>query len=164
MRCVGSCAVGVQPYRTESKLANVSDLIRDRASRGQITAEIAKCEVLCNCHQRHTISAKPAHYKLGPSTRGPSWRVAANRRNAAFVLERLKVASCVDCGVADPLVLQFDHRPGQSKVMDVGRFISSGSALRLLAAELVKCDVRCANCHRRRTAAELHWFRAVTEA
>jgi hypothetical protein len=74
--------------------------------------------------------------------------VAANRRNAAFVLERLAAASCVDCGVADPLVLQFDHRPGQIKVMDIGRFISSGSALRLLAAELVKCDVRCANCHR----------------
>jgi hypothetical protein len=46
----------------ESKLANISDLIRERASRGQLAAEIAKCEVLCaNCHQRHTISAKPAH-------------------------------------------------------------------------------------------------------
>jgi hypothetical protein len=26
-----------------------------------------------------------------------------------------------------------------------------------LQAEIAKCDVRCANCHRRRTAASLGW-------
>jgi hypothetical protein len=26
--------------------------------------------------------------------------------------------------------------------------------------ELSKCDVRCANCHRRRTARDFKWFRA----
>lgn len=135
---------------------------REGESKSRLTAEMAKCEVLCaNCHQRHTTFAKGAHYKLVQSTRGPSWRLAANRRNAAYVLERLFAASCQDCRLADPMVLQFDHRPGEIKVKDIAWFISSGSALRHLAEELLKCDVRCANCHRRSTATDRGWFRAL---
>lgn len=149
----------------QAKLANVSEMIQEGVSKSRLAAEIAKCEVLCaNCHQRHTISARRAHYKIVASTRGPSWRLAANRRNGGYVLKRLSTASCVDCGLTDPLVLQFDHRAGEVKVKDIGWFISSGSALRHLAAELLKCDVRCANCHRRRTAIERGWFRALASA
>ena len=64
--------------------------------------------------------------------------------------------------LADPLVLQFDHRPGEARVKDIGWFISSGRRVGLLVAELAKSDVRCANCHRRRTAEERSWFRART--
>ena len=58
-------------------------------------------------------------------------------------------STCLDCGVADPLVLQFDHR--SPKTRDIGWFVSSGSPAQRVAEELEKCDVRCANCHRRRT-------------
>jgi hypothetical protein len=144
-----------------SKLANVSDLIRVGGSLARLEAEIARCEDLCaNWHQRHTIRAKPAHYKVSASASAPSWRVKANSRNATIVLEHLRGAKCVDCGVSDPLVLQFDHRPGQSKLKDIGWFVSSGSRASLLLDELARCDVRCANCHRRRTAQQLGWFRA----
>jgi hypothetical protein len=127
----------------------------------RLQAEIAKCEVLCaNCHQRHTITGKTAHYKTVASTLGPSWRRAANRRNAALVLEHLRSAACVDCGITDGLVLQFDHRPGAGKVNDIGWYVSSGTRPGLLVEEIARCDVRCANCHRRRTALALAWFRA----
>jgi hypothetical protein len=33
----------------------------------------------------------------------------------------------IAAGNADPLVLLFDHRPGEAKEKDVGCFISSGS-------------------------------------
>jgi hypothetical protein len=88
------------------------------------------------------------------------WRQKANHRNAALVLEHLTSAACIDCAIADPLVLQFDHRPGEIKVKDIGWFVSSGSRMGLLLDELAKCDVRCANCHRRRTAQGRGWFRA----
>lgn len=75
-----------------SKLGNIGQMIRDCVSKAPLATDIAKCEVLCaNCHQRHTISSKLAHYKLGALRHGPTWRVAANRRNAAFVLEWLAV-------------------------------------------------------------------------
>jgi hypothetical protein len=88
----------------------------------------------------------------------PSFRLAANVRNARLVLERLANATCLDCGEADALVLQFDHRG--EKIHDIGWFVSSGSPARRVADELDKCDVRCANCHRRRTAKVRGWFRA----
>ena len=144
-----------------SKSGNISEMIRAGTSVRRLQAEIAKCEVLCaNCHQRHTITGKTAHYKTVASTLGPSWRQAANQRNAALVLQHLRSEACVDCGIADPLVLQFDHRPGAGKVKDIGWYVSSGSRMSLVIAEMSRCDVRCANCHRRRTAQAGAWFRA----
>jgi hypothetical protein len=59
--------------------------------------------------------------------------------------------------VADPLVLQFDHR--EQKASDIGRLVGNGCASKRLADALAKCDIRCANCHRRRTAEASGWFR-----
>jgi hypothetical protein len=64
---------------------------------------------------------------------------------------------CVDCGEADPLVLHFDHRDPVSKRATL-RFMSQRAfAWPTLEAEIAKCDIRCANCHRRRTAAQFNW-------
>ncbi len=60
---------------------------------------------------------------------------------------------CVDCGEADPIVLEFDHVRG-SKREEVTRMINRGLALSTIQAEIEKCDVRCANCHRRKTTRE----------
>ena len=58
---------------------------------------------------------------------------------------------CVDCGEDDPRCLDLDHRPGVQKVMSVAEMISTGQALERVLHELTKCDVRCANCHRKAT-------------
>lgn len=71
-------------------------------------------------------------------------------RNQAFVLEYLGVHPCVDCGEADPVVLEFDHVQG-AKDGNIADQLSSWSLARLLR-EIEKCEVCCANCHRRRTA------------
>ena len=142
-----------------TKSANLSDMIANGVSLAYLRTEIAKCEVLCaNCHQRRTILSKSAHYKVMASTAVPGFRLAANLRNSRLVLERLAKSACIDCGIVDWLVLQFDHRG--EKTRDIGWFVSSGSPARRVADELDKCDVRCANCHRRRTAAARGWFRA----
>jgi hypothetical protein len=56
---------------------------------------------------------------------------------------------CIECGEDDPVVLEFDHLGG--KLFDVGRAISDRSWDSILE-EIAKCEVVCANCHRRRTA------------
>lgn len=63
---------------------------------------------------------------------------------------------CIDCGESDIRVLEFDHRDASTKSMAVGQMIGrrSWSAIR---TEIAKCDVRCANCHRKRTAAQRAW-------
>jgi hypothetical protein len=146
-----------------TKTANICDMIHFRVSPSRIFLEIAKCEVLCaNCHQRYTTTQRLVHYKLAFAEDGQiefsSARTAADRRNIRIVLERLGEAACVDCGLADPLVLQFDHL--ESKTKDIASLVRSGCNSQHLINELNKCEVRCANCHRRRTAIQGGWFRA----
>jgi len=66
--------------------------------------------------------------------------------------QRVKLeAGCMDCGLMSPYpeVYDFDHRPGVDKVRDVSRLYAG--SMRDLVAEIAKCDVVCANCHRIRT-------------
>ena len=67
-----------------------------------------------------------------------------------FLTEYFLSHPCVDCGEADPVVLDFDHRRGK-KDFNIGQKFADVSMATLLT-EIGKCDVRCANCHRRRTA------------
>ena len=80
-------------------------------------------------------------------------------RNTRLVMEYLLQHPCVDCGEADPLVLQFDHREPATKRREVSCMIRD-YAWPQVEAEIAKCDVRCANCHQRRTAHQLG-FRKV---
>lgn len=63
----------------------------------------------------------------------------------AYLLEH----PCMDCGETDPVVLEFDHL--RDKVCSVSKLITDGAAMSRLRAEIAKCEVVCANCHRRRT-------------
>jgi hypothetical protein len=71
---------------------------------------------------------------------------------------------CSDCGETDPLVLEFDHRSPATKNMEVAVLARSGYPLRRVQAEVALCDVRCANCHRRRTHAQQGWWGAPPAA
>ena len=66
--------------------------------------------------------------------------------------DEAKAKPCFDCGVSyPPYVMDFDHRPGEDKLMEVGRMRSQGAAHEKILAEIAKCDLVCANCHRERT-------------
>lgn len=79
-----------------------------------------------------------------------------NRINA---LEYLTKHPCIDCGETDPIVLDFDHKDSESKFLGVCQLIGSRYTWKTILAEISKCSVRCANCHRRRTAKQFNHFR-----
>jgi hypothetical protein len=79
-------------------------------------------------------------------------RAKNDERILAYLLEH----PCVDCGESDPLVLDFDHREPSMKSDEVSRMVRS-RPWRVVLEEIEKCDVRCANCHRRKTARQFRW-------
>lgn len=80
-------------------------------------------------------------------------------RNRKFAFEYLAVRSCADCGEADPVVLEFDHI--SEKSFDVSRGVQSAYGIDRLLQEISKCEVVCANCHKRRTYARIGAFRVT---
>lgn len=64
---------------------------------------------------------------------------------------------CVDCGEHDPVALEFDHRDPATKIDTVSHMVTKMRPLSDILAEIAKCDVRCANCHRKRTAKQFCW-------
>ena len=78
-------------------------------------------------------------------------------RNRQRLFEYLADKCCIDCGETDRIVLELDHVQGQ-KEFNVGSMVSMFSWKRI-EQELEKCVVRCANCHRRKTARDFKWFR-----
>lgn len=71
----------------------------------------------------------------------------------AWIFEYLLCHPCVDCGEKDPIVLEFDHRDPSKKKGNMAQLVSEAS-LKKVKQEVKKCDVRCANCHRTKTALE----------
>lgn len=83
-------------------------------------------------------------------------RLVERPRIRAWIDDYLRRHPCVDCGESQLVVLDFDHRDRSQKDLTVAELarLMTWSRLR---REVEKCDVRCANCHRRRTAAQLRW-------
>lgn len=56
-------------------------------------------------------------------------------------------AGCLNCGYRDhPAALDFDHRDPTLKRFDIARTMTRSWAV--IQAEIEKCDILCANCHR----------------
>lgn len=75
-----------------------------------------------------------------------------------FILEYLRDNPCVDCGESRIPTLDFDHVRG-NKNKAVAYFLSVGAELKKVQEEISKCEVRCANCHRRKTYRDFGSYR-----
>jgi hypothetical protein len=98
-----------------------------------------------------------AHYKNSYGKRKNY--IQQNRKRARkeaddYILEYLLLHPCVDCGESDPIVLEFDHVLGEKK-QAISNLKRNGK--NSIIKEIEKCEVRCANCHRRKTAKQFGW-------
>ena len=81
--------------------------------------------------------------------------------NAAkeHILNFLSTNPCVDCGQDNFLCLDFDHIEPKHKKSSICDLVKRGISLQRIIEEIKKCEVRCANCHRIKTASQFNYWK-----
>lgn len=84
-------------------------------------------------------------------------RVRARQAATVALLRDLRKGPCAECGMFfEPHQMDFDHRNPADKLFRVTEGRAMLMSRTRLFAEINKCDVVCANCHRLRTSAARH--------
>jgi hypothetical protein len=107
------------------------------------TCTVDGCERPVRCREK----CGP-HSRLNPD----KYRLTARERYRLrrALLDWLKAAPCMVCGnIYPPEAMDFDHRDPAEKVSGIGVMVEC--SMERLQAELMKCDLLCASCHRVRT-------------
>lgn len=90
-------------------------------------------------------AAKARWMAAHPGYLGPT------RQALVDLVESLKSEPCTDCKKTFPTeCMDFDHVAGQ-KLFNIGHLLSRTPTREVLLAEIAKCELVCANCHRIRT-------------
>jgi hypothetical protein len=132
------------------KTMEVGKLVREAYRLERVAAEIANCQLVCaNCHRRRT-RRRVRSWRTDPNWSAEDDPRPLRRRNLVFLAEYLGSAPCVDCGESDPVVLDFDHVG--VKRYGVVELAYREASITSLEREIAECEIRCANCHRRRPA------------
>lgn len=76
--------------------------------------------------------------------------------NRKLLYQYLSNNSCTDCGEDNPIVLEFDHKDPSVKEYNISNMM--GYSWSKIQLEIDKCEVVCANCHRKRTAIQQNWY------
>lgn len=122
----------------------------------------------CSCHPRRkcAVPIKDAesrkayhreysrgHYERNKARYIQKARLSrdAHRAELYAMVDALKDQPCVDCGGRfPPVCMDFDHVRG-TKIESVGRLVVRAVSKARVLAEIAKCELRCANCHRIKT-------------
>ena len=103
--------------------------------------------IQCYEHAYGPLSEK----KANDTAKARAMRKRQTKKCQEFIKTLLESTPCMDCGIKDLIVLQFDHRNPEEKESGISCLMAEGRMTRL-QEEVAKCDVVCANCHIKRTA------------
>ena len=116
-----------------------------------------------SCYKEHRQTYHVEHYrKYGDQyrARAKARRTLVRRELQARLIEYMRDKSCIRCGEADIRVLEFDHIDPTTKRLSIARALTYGKPWEYISEEMQKCQILCANCHKKRTAAQYGWFKA----
>ena len=129
--------------RFESRLRNLG--FKRRKMQYDSTMAYKNPEDRKAAAKRHYEANKDAYKR-----RAKEWTAQQRPRLRALVIKS-KAVPCLDCGERYPTpVMEFDHVRGD-KLYDIANAVTHGVSIETLQAEINKCEVVCANCHRLRT-------------
>jgi len=115
----------------------------------------AQCKKCTRLLIKNHYNKNKDYYLLKARSRNKILRDDVN----SFLIEHLSKNACVDCGESDIIVLEFDYTGIKPKFKSVSQLVRSRVHLDVIKEEIKKCEVRCANCHKRKTAQTFNWFK-----
>jgi hypothetical protein len=122
-----------------AKTADVSEMVNDGYSKERILDEMAACTILCATCHRHV------HHEDSPNLDSASSESRRGRqRTTAYKRES---DGCERCDESRPWCLDFHHPEGKHE--GVARMVSARRSLETIERELKRCELLCANCHRK---------------
>jgi hypothetical protein len=84
--------------------------------------------------------------------KNPGYLGPARQAKVDFANNLRSATPCADClNYFHFVAMDFDHRPGETKVEEVMAMIANSKPMERILTEIAKCDIVCANCHRIRT-------------
>lgn len=108
--------------------------------------------------QRESSRRHYAKHRDKVIAKAKQYSKAARDRTRVYIHTHLKTHPCVDCGETDPVILEFDHVGAEgTKDFNISEAARGGVGMKRLIAEIAKCEVRCANCHRKKTYKRSGW-------
>src|SRR5258708_26720766 len=90
-------------------------------------------------------------------TKAKKWNKKQKEILANYLFKVLSKSACVDCNEKDVIVLDFDHLNNNRSCL--AEMYKDNHSLDAIKEEVKKCVVRCANCHRRKTAKEIGYWK-----
>jgi hypothetical protein len=72
------------------------------------------------------------------------------KQNREYLYRVKRFLGCIDCGEINPVVLDFDHVRGD-KEQNLSTMAHAAYSIKRMKEEIRKCEVRCSNCHRKKT-------------
>jgi hypothetical protein len=118
--------------------------------------QLARCKNCVANYQRN-------HYQLNKKayiTKAAKWNKANAEENYVHLIEYFTTHPCIDCNESDIEVLEFDHKKCALKEFTISKRLKTSPWVTLVK-EIEKCDVRCANCHRKRTNRQFGSWRTI---
>lgn len=119
-----------------------------------------KCKICTNNYHRNNWYPKN---KIKHMARVKKNKYKTRQINYKRVVEEHFIKGCFDCGEKDIRVLEFDHVRGVKKRLGkrtdgVSTLVRGGYSWLTIKKEIDKCEVRCRNCHKKKTWKEQNYF------
>jgi hypothetical protein len=129
------------------KIKNVSRMILDNASENVVLEEIKKCDLVCLlCHNKRT------HIRINEKF-GEIRSYKPHQVRNINIINSFKNKACAKCNIQyESFNMQIDHIYPLDKLYDVCGLKSCKE--NTLQNELIKCQVLCALCHRKKSIIE----------
>lgn len=146
------------------KTQEIGQMIKNGASKDRLREEMDDCVVLCaNCHRAyHTeefdqlpeIELHRESERLIERENDGSPKLSPRQRKRKWTRSYKQRRGCTECCHRKARTLDFHHVHPQTKTKSIGRLISDGCTVKQLLREIDRCEIICANCHRKRHAGE----------